>query len=118
MSSQRTPAKPKYNSNFKKSSNHGSFNMNFQSKPPKRPYFSYPSSSQGRSYFGPPSNFTKASPFNHGSLNKIPCQICGRVNHQALDCFHLMDYAFQGHHPPSDLAAMVAQTNSIQDEDN
>jgi hypothetical protein len=29
-----------------------------------------------------------------------------------------MDYAFQGHHPPSDLASMAAQTNSIQDEDN
>jgi hypothetical protein len=45
MFSQRTPAKPKYNSNFKKSSNRGSFNRNFQSNPPKRPYFSSPGSS-------------------------------------------------------------------------
>jgi hypothetical protein len=108
MFSQRTLAKPKYNSNFKKSSNPGSFNRNFQSNPPKRPYFPFADSSQGRSYSGPPSNFTRASPFNHGSLNKIICQICGRVNYQALDCFHQMDYAFQGCHPPSDLAAMVA----------
>jgi hypothetical protein len=39
MFSQRTPAKPKYNSNFKKSSNPGSFNRNFQSNPPKKALF-------------------------------------------------------------------------------
>jgi hypothetical protein len=108
MFSQRTPAKPKYNNNFKKSSNPDSFNRNFQSNPSKRPYFFSPSSSQGRSYSGPPSNFTRASPFNLGSSNKIPCQIYGIMNPQALNCFHRMDYAFQGHHPPLDLIAMVA----------
>jgi hypothetical protein len=118
MFSQRTPTKPKYNNNFKKSSNPSSFNKNFQSNPPKRPYFSSPSSSQGRSYSRPPNNFNRASPFNPSSLNEILCQICGKVNHQALNCFHQMDYAFQGRHPPSDLAVMVAQTNSVQDEDN
>jgi hypothetical protein len=40
MFSQRTLAKPMYNNNFKKSSNPGSFNRNFQSNPPKKPYFS------------------------------------------------------------------------------
>jgi hypothetical protein len=29
-----------------------------------------------------------------------------------------MDYAFQGHHPPSNLAAMVSQANAAQDEDH
>ena len=28
-----------------------------------------------------------------------------------------MDYAFQGRHPPSELAAMVSQSNNLQDED-
>jgi hypothetical protein len=116
MFSQRTLAKPKYNSNFKKSSNLGSFNRNFQSNLPKRPSFSSSGSSQGRSYSRPPNNLTRASPFNSGSSNKIYCQLCVRMNHQALDCFHRMDYAFQGRHPPSNLAAMVAQTNSVQDE--
>jgi hypothetical protein len=88
MFSQRTPAKPKYDNNFKKSSNPGSFNRNFRSNPPKGPYFSSPGSSQGRSYSGPPKNFTKASTFNPSSSNKTPCQICGKVNHQALECFH------------------------------
>jgi hypothetical protein len=39
------------------------------------------------------------------------CQICGKHNHSALDCYHRMDYSFQGRHPPSELATMVAQMN-------
>jgi len=40
------------------------------------------------------------------------CQICGKFSHQALDCFHRMDHAFQGRHPPAQLSAMVADSNS------
>jgi len=39
------------------------------------------------------------------------CQICGKSNHSALDCYHRMDYSYQGRHPPGQLAAMVAQLN-------
>jgi hypothetical protein len=39
------------------------------------------------------------------------CQICGKNNHSALDCYHRMDYSYQGRHPPDQLAAMVAQLN-------
>jgi transposase InsO family protein len=46
------------------------------------------------------------------SAPKIPCQICGKLNHLALDCFHRMDYSFQGRHPPSQLQAMVAHNNT------
>jgi len=42
---------------------------------------------------------------------RTACQICGRNNHSALDCFHRMDYSFQGRHPPGELAAMVAHLN-------
>jgi hypothetical protein len=49
-------------------------------------------------------------------LTRAPCQICGKISHQALDCFHRMDYAFQGRHPPPQLAAMVAQSNTNYDE--
>jgi hypothetical protein len=42
---------------------------------------------------------------------RAACQICGRNNHNALDCYHLMDYSFQRRHPPGELAAMVAQLN-------
>jgi hypothetical protein len=44
--------------------------------------------------------------------NRTPCQICGKTSYQALDCFHMMDYSFQGRHPPSQLTAMVAHINS------
>lgn len=40
------------------------------------------------------------------------CQICGKSSHQAMDCFHRIDYAYQGRHPPAQFAAMVAHTNS------
>jgi hypothetical protein len=46
------------------------------------------------------------------STDRIPCQICGKLSHNALDCFHRMDYSYQGRHPPPQLAAMVAHTNS------
>jgi hypothetical protein len=48
----------------------------------------------------------------------VPCQICGKNYHNALDCFHRMDYAYLGRHPPSELAAMVSQCNALRDEDD
>jgi hypothetical protein len=38
--------------------------------------------------------------FSFNNSNWVPCQICGKTSHQALDCFHRMDYSFQGRHPP------------------
>jgi hypothetical protein len=47
---------------------------------------------------------------------QVPCQICGKLNHIALDCFHRMDYAFQGKKPPSQLQAMVAHNNTAYED--
>jgi hypothetical protein len=116
MFSQRSPANPKYNNNFKRKfspSNPSSSNKNF---PQKKPYHFPISSSQGTSYSEPPNNFTRAPSSNPSPSNRIPCQICDRVNHQVLDCFHQMDYAFQRYHPPANLASMVAQANSVEDK--
>uniref|UniRef100_A0A2N9G1P2 Integrase catalytic domain-containing protein n=1 Tax=Fagus sylvatica TaxID=28930 RepID=A0A2N9G1P2_FAGSY len=45
------------------------------------------------------------------SQNSRPtCQICGKPGHVALDCFHRMNFAYQGRHPPAKLAA-IASTN-------
>ena len=55
-------------------------------------------------------NQPSSSPFNS---SRSPCQICGKSNHQALDCYHRMDYSYQGRHPPTQLATMVAQSNSL-----
>jgi hypothetical protein len=46
---------------------------------------------------------------------RSPCQICGKINHRALDCYHRMDYSYQGRLPPPQLSAMVAQTNAAYD---
>jgi hypothetical protein len=50
------------------------------------------------------------------STIRPPCQICGKNNHQALDCFHRMDFSFQGRHPPSELAAMVSTANMVHED--
>ena len=42
------------------------------------------------------------------------CQICGKIGHQALDCYHRMDFAYQGRHPPAKLAAMASTSNASQ----
>ncbi|KAJ8622019.1 hypothetical protein MRB53_030548 [Persea americana] len=44
------------------------------------------------------------------------CQICNRTGHTALDCYHRMDYSYQGRHPPSQLAAMAASFNQNNDQ--
>jgi histone deacetylase 1/2 len=43
------------------------------------------------------------------------CQICDRTGHIAIDCYHRFDYAFQGRHPPTELAAMVAESHTQYD---
>jgi hypothetical protein len=80
------------------------------------------SSSYGSKPAGPRSPSSGPQPnnvsFSSGSnlSNRTPGQICGKTSHQALDCFHMMDYSYQGRHPPTQLAAMVAQTNNTLEE--
>jgi hypothetical protein len=59
-------------------------------------------------------NFSSSVPYSP-NRPKIPCQICGKLGHQALDCFHRMNYTYQGKHPPAQLAAMAAKTNAQAD---
>ena len=40
------------------------------------------------------------------------CQICGKNGHTALDCYHRMNFAYQGKHALAKLASMVATANS------
>ena len=47
--------------------------------------------------------------------NRPICQICGKSSHTAIDCFRRFDYSYQGHFPPQDLVAMVAETNATFD---
>ncbi|KAJ0098197.1 hypothetical protein Patl1_28420 [Pistacia atlantica] len=53
---------------------------------------------------------TKLLNFEQLSRHKI------RIYHlQALDCYHQMDFNYQGRHPPTQLAAMAAHTHTIQE---
>uniref|UniRef100_A0A2N9HVG8 CCHC-type domain-containing protein n=1 Tax=Fagus sylvatica TaxID=28930 RepID=A0A2N9HVG8_FAGSY len=56
------------------------------------------------------SNFS-SSP-NQSYSQRPSCQICGKSGHAALDCYHRMDYSYQGKQPPTKLVAMVATSNA------
>lgn len=51
------------------------------------------------------------------SAPRASCRIYGKSSHQALDCYHCMDYTFQGRHPPPQLAAMIAQKNTLVEDE-
>ena len=40
------------------------------------------------------------------------CQICGKAGHIAVDCYHRMDFAYQGKNPPTKLVAMASASNA------
>ncbi|KAL5713883.1 Beta-galactosidase 8 [Ranunculus cassubicifolius] len=68
------------------------------------------SSTAGRGILGPnpsPQQSTNSSS-NYSPQDKQPCQICGRFNHSAIDCYERMNYSYQGRIPPQKLQAMVA----------
>lgn len=44
------------------------------------------------------------------------CQICNRTGNTALDCYHRMDYSYQGRNSPSQLTAMTATYNSAPEQ--
>jgi hypothetical protein len=87
----------------------------FSSKPTANNY-NHKAKASGKCWNGPKN--TSSSPnFQPPSSSpaRPPCQICGKLSHQALDCFHKMDHAFQGRHPPAQLSTMVATSNQTAD---
>ena len=70
---------------------------------------------RGRGRGFSPNHFSQYSPNQEsGPRTERPtCQICGKAGHIAIDCYHRMDYAYQGKHPPTKLAAMVTSSNSM-----
>uniref|UniRef100_A0A2N9HLR0 Reverse transcriptase Ty1/copia-type domain-containing protein n=1 Tax=Fagus sylvatica TaxID=28930 RepID=A0A2N9HLR0_FAGSY len=58
-------------------------------------------------------NFSpQPSTYNSQPSSRPTCQICYKNGHTALDCYHRMDFAFQGKHPPTKLAAMAFSSNA------
>lgn len=78
---------------------------------------------RGRGSPSQPNQFSNQC--NHFSRNQSSssrferptCQICGKLSHLAIDCYHRMDYAYQGKHPPTKLAAMVTTSNACITQD-
>jgi hypothetical protein len=64
-----------------------------------------------------PQQYSAPNQLGRKPLFRAPCQICGKTSHQAFDCYHRMDHAYQGRHPPSQLAAMVAQNTTFDDSE-
>uniref|UniRef100_A0A2N9FFT0 Reverse transcriptase Ty1/copia-type domain-containing protein n=1 Tax=Fagus sylvatica TaxID=28930 RepID=A0A2N9FFT0_FAGSY len=86
------------------SSNRGKGGRSFGSYP------SYPSSPQSQmpqsTNSQPPSQFSP-----QGRSERPTCQICWKIGHYAIDCYHRMDFAYQGKNPPTKLAAMASASN-------
>lgn len=53
---------------------------------------------------------------SQASYNRPCCQICNKTGHTALDCYHRMDYSYQGRNPPSQLAAMATSYNPVSEQ--
>jgi hypothetical protein len=67
--------------------------------------------SQGSQGSQPTFNGQNPNSFNKPEHNRPVCQICGKVGHYAIDCYHRMDFAYQGKNPPTKLAAMANASN-------
>jgi hypothetical protein len=52
------------------------------------------------------------STYNSQPSSRPTCQTCYKNGHTALDCYHRMDFAFQGKHSPTKLAAMAFSSNA------
>jgi hypothetical protein len=53
----------------------------------------YPSSNQP-GFIRNSSQGNSSHPSNNDQALQPPCQICGKSGHSALDCYHMMDYAY------------------------
>ncbi len=114
-----SPRKPKFNNSARQGQPRFSNSRQNQSRfSPQAPRFSAQNSTQQLPESASPQGKSNPGRFTSHDSNRPPCQICGKSNHQALDCFHRMDYAFQGRHPPRELAAMVSHSNAVAEEED
>ena len=75
----------------------------------------YNSNSGPQYNLGPQCNQSKSQRIQGQSQsNKLTCQICGKNGHLPIDCYHRMDFAYQGKHALAKLASMVANSSQVQ----
>jgi len=51
---------------------------------------------------------------SQGQSSRLICQIYGKNGHSTLDCYHRMDFAYQGRHARAKLASVVANAAQVQ----
>ena len=69
-------------------------------------------SHNGRGGFQNQNNYSSTNSGNTGNQSQSPYyQIFGKVGHLALDCYHRMDYSYQGRHPLAKLVALASGNN-------
>ena len=68
-------------------------------------------SSNSQGFASNPQGFSQS--YNPSGTSQCPqCQICGITRHLALDCFHRMNFAYQGRQPPAKFSAIASTTMS------
>ena len=117
-STNQKPNGHNYNQNHNGGRGRGNFN-NRGGRGGRGSNGSYPQfNSQFHSQFNPFNHFQQGQSSSRGAKSDRPiCQICGKVGHLAVDCYHRMDYAYQGKHPPAKLAAMATTSNACFTQD-
>lgn len=53
--------------------------------------------------------------FNHNNGNRPVCQVCGKIGHVALKCYHCFDHCYQA---DDNRMAVVVSTNSYDIDTN
>lgn len=68
----------------------------------------------GRGSNNSSNQFNQFSPnqSNNTRSKRPTCQICGKLGHLAIDCYHKMDYAYQGKHLPTKLIVVATTSNA------
>lgn len=106
---------PKYAPRHFQAPRHLQHNRQYQPNTLQSPYPYQPNSMGGllpTSSVKPSFQQHMQSPF---SSPRPSCQICGKLNHSTLGCFHRMENSYQGRHPPAQLSDMTAHSPSSQD---
>ena len=76
-------------------------------------FYNTGSNTGGNSGFYNPNFSSQHHSQNQSSKPDHPqCQICGKMGHTGQDCYHRMDFAYQGKNPPTKLAAMATTSNT------
>ncbi|XP_010241784.1 PREDICTED: uncharacterized protein LOC104586305 [Nelumbo nucifera] len=86
--------------------------MHKSQQPQDRPFSNTRGRGRGRGRDRSPNalGFGSSSP-------KVTCQVCGKIGHSALSCFHRFDLAFQASNSPTNSKALSA-THTIDTTDN